>query len=233
MVQPFAGLPVKASCCFYSWLAGKKGEKGKSFLYVCVWGGCLLCNSLLESVLPTFLVTVTERPTKTALKKKELLRAKDARRDQGHHSQSPGRLVIELLQPGSRVWAGSRHAHCAASRQAPPPENAITLYLGADCSNSGASRGWVTFRRGNRSVLRVRLCEKGIEIASPISEEIKPIPTTAVLCSTLPHGCPSLGFFSLPVLKCRVYLVPGKEGIARRSRALVSLWKTQPDWHDC
>lgn len=89
--------------------------------------------------------------------KKEFLLAKDVRRDKGHRGQSTRKLVIGLLQPGSREWAGSRQPLCAVYREAPPPEYSITLYLGTGCLNSGACRGGFTFRHGNHSVLRVRI----------------------------------------------------------------------------
>lgn len=52
---------------------------------------------------------------------------------------------MALLQPGSREWA--------ESREAPPSENSRMLYGGggAECSNSGAYRGWFTFRHGSHS----------------------------------------------------------------------------------
>lgn len=124
---------------------------------------------------------------------------------------------MALLQPGSREWAGSR--------EAPPSENSRMLYGGggAECSNSGAYSGWFTFRQGSHSGSDFLTAFRGV----------KHIPSTAILCSAQPHGCPSLDFLPVcPQTQSRACLVPEKEGGHRKKLCFILALEstTRLDW---
>lgn len=113
---------------------------------------------------------------------------------------------MALLQPGSREWAGSR--------EAPPSENSRMLYWGGAPSVQTQE----PIEDGSHSDMEVTQDQT----SSPLSEGIKHIPSTAILCSAQPHGCPSLDFLPVcPQTQSRVCLVPEKEGDHRKKLCFI------------
>lgn len=71
------------------------------------------------------------------------------------------------------------------------------------------------------------------QTSSPLSEGIKHIPSTAILCSAQPHGCPSLDFLPVcPQTQSRACLVPEKEGDHRKKLCFTLALEstTRLDW---